>query len=133
MASMMKVKHRENIYDTKFKLPNTNNHAKRILESSEQIARDAAIQFKLKNREQLDDHYAPHYLRLLDHFVELGIERTIEFMDGVDKLKADGEAIIKAAQEKNIEESIIDYGLLDHQYQLDKLSKKPIEEFMLHN
>lgn len=126
LASMIKVEHQAQIFDTRFRLPNTSNHARKIVEASHQIGADTAVQFKLKNREQLDYEYAPEYLRLIQHFSEIGLERTIEFMDGVDKMKAAGELAIKEAQE-----APIDYGLSEHKEKLDKLNKRPMEEFML--
>lgn len=117
LAEMIKVEHQIKIFDTKFKLPNTNNLANRIIEAANQIQRNTAIQFKLKDREKLTYNDAVQLHRLLTHFIEIGIERTEEFMDGVDALKAAGEAVIKAEQEKDL---LSEYS-----------GKIPMEDFML--
>lgn len=96
LAEIIKVEHRDRIFDTKFKQPLLNNHAKRILESANQIQLDLRAKFDCMKREELTYEHALQLHRLLDHFIDIGIERTTEFMDGLDKMK---------------EEAFVDYGL----------------------
>jgi hypothetical protein len=89
IAEIIKVEHRTAIFDTKFKNPNTNNHASKIVQSADQIQTDLAFTYKCMKREDLTYEYALQYHRLLDHFIDLGIERTEHFMDLVDKGKSE--------------------------------------------
>lgn len=89
LAEMIKVEHCNRVIDTKFKQPSTNNHASRIVESANQIQKDLTFQFKCMDREELTYEHALQLHRLLDHFIDLGIERTTEFMDLVEAKKAE--------------------------------------------
>lgn len=89
LAEIIKVEYTCDLVDTRFKQPSTNNHAKRILESTNQIQKDLAFQFKCMSRDELTYEHALQLHRLLDHFIDLGIERTTEFMDLVEKGKAE--------------------------------------------
>lgn len=89
LAEVIKVEHRMRLFDVKFKQPLLNNHCRKIIESANQIQTDLAIQFKTMKRDELTYEHALQLHRLLDHFIELGIERTEHFMDLVDKSKAE--------------------------------------------
>lgn len=87
LAEIIKVEHRISVFDVKFKQPLLNNHCRKIIESANQLQTDLAIQFKTMKRDELTYEHALQLHRLLDHFIELGIERTEHFMDLVDKSK----------------------------------------------
>lgn len=90
LAEVIKVEHRDRIFDTRFKSPNMNNHANKIIQSCDQLQKDLAFQFKLKDRERMQYQEALQLWRIIDHFVDCGAERMEEFMDLVDKSKKDG-------------------------------------------
>lgn len=87
LAEIIKVEHQSALVDTRFKNPNLNNHAKRILDSANQIQLDLRAKFDCMKREELTYEHALQLHRLLDHFIDIGIERTTDFMDGLDKMK----------------------------------------------
>jgi hypothetical protein len=92
LAEIIKVEHHVRLIDVRFKNPNLNNHSKKIVESANQIQVDLRAKFDCMKRDELTYDHALQLHRLLDHFIEIGIERTTEFMDLVDSKKAEFEA-----------------------------------------
>ena len=89
LAEMIGIEYQNDMVDTKFKQPTTNQHAGRIRESVKQIGKDLAFQFKVQDRNALSYDHAIELHRLVSHFIDLGVERTKEFMDLVDAGKAE--------------------------------------------
>lgn len=87
LAHLIQIEYQTRICDLKFKQPSVNNHARKIKESTEQIQKDLAFQFKLKDREQMAYEHSVELWRVFDHFCKLTTEEVRDFMDGVDELK----------------------------------------------
>ena len=98
LAEMIGIEYQNHAVSIKFKQPSTNQHASRIRESANQITKDLAFQFKVTDRDTLTYEHALQLHRLVSHFIDLGIERTTEFMDLVDEGK-----LVHTADEAQIE------------------------------
>lgn len=102
LADVMTIEYSKRIIDTRFKLPTSNQHAKRIKESTEAIKRDTQYQFKVKDREFMQYEYAIEVWRLLDYFSEMGIDKIREFNDGLEKINQ-GEVVDYGIEQAKVE------------------------------
>lgn len=87
LSHLIQIEYQSRLVDVRFKQPAVNNNARKIKEAAEQIQKDLAFQFKLKDREQMQYEHSIELWRVFDHFAELTTEQIREFMDGVDKVK----------------------------------------------
>lgn len=91
MTAVIQVEIQNKIVDIKFKNPNTSNQVSKIRSAADQIRKDLAYQFKVKDLDSLNNDHALAMWRIFDHFTELSTQQINDFMDGVDQFKKEGE------------------------------------------
>lgn len=84
-AEMIKIEWQCEAIDWRFKNPVINNHARKIIESAEQISRSlSSISFNT-DREEFAYNTSLQVHRLLKHFSQYPVEKLEELMDIIEK------------------------------------------------
>lgn len=83
-AEMIKVEWQQELIDIRFKSPVINNHARRIIESAEQITKSlSSISFNTDREEFLYNSTLQCH-RLLKHFMAYPVEKIDELMNLIE-------------------------------------------------
>lgn len=84
-AELIKVEWQQELIDVRFKSPQINNHARRIVESAEQITKSLSSISYNTDREEFNYNTVLQVHRMLKHFFQYPTSKIEELMDLIEK------------------------------------------------
>lgn len=86
LAELIRVEYQIELVDTRFKLPEINNHAKQILRSVKAIKEHLGAISYCKDREDMEDNFAAEMHVLVKYFSKYPTDKIREFNEGICKI-----------------------------------------------